>query len=321
MPLQLVSVHSGLSCRRGYPSLRMAPAATLPWFAGGAPPISPSAPYGGSGPLGPPLSAHSRWGPRRSRQCCVRGTPGSAFVVAAQTDFVAAAVMGKRAVCLLSGGLDSSTALAWARREGFDCYALTFDYGQRHRIELEAAKRVARALSAKEHLILTLDLRKIGGSALTDDIAVPRGRSEAEIGSGIPVTYVPARNTIFLSYALALAEVREAENIVIGVNALDSSGYPDCRPEYIRAFEQLANLATKAGVEGKSHFRIHTPLIQISKADIVRKAIELGVDLSLTWSCYEPTPEGWSCGECDACLLRLKGFREAGVPDPLKYAR
>jgi 7-cyano-7-deazaguanine synthase len=225
-----------------------------------------------------------------------------------------------RAVCLLSGGLDSTTALAWARGEGYECYALTFDYGQRHRIELEAAKRVAAALGAKEHLILTLDLRKIGGSALTDDIAVPKGRSEPEIGAGIPVTYVPARNTIFLSYALALAEVRDTENIVIGVTEIDSSGYPDCRPEYIRAFEQLANLATKAGVEGTSRFRIRTPLIHLSKAEIVRKAVELGVDLSLTWSCYEPTPDGCACGACDACLLRLKGFREAGVADPLKYA-
>jgi len=227
--------------------------------------------------------------------------------------------MAPRAVCLLSGGLDSSTTLAWARREGYDCYALSFDYGQRHRIEVEAAKRVASALGAKEHLILPLDLRKIGGSALTDDIAVPKGRSEAEIGAGIPVTYVPARNTIFLAYALAFAEVRETEHIVIGVNELDSSGYPDCRPEYIRAFEQLANLATKAGVEDKSRFRVHTPLIRLSKADIVRKAVELGVDLSLTWSCYEPTAEGWACGACDACLLRLKGFKEAGVADPIKY--
>jgi len=227
--------------------------------------------------------------------------------------------MAHRAVCLLSGGLDSSTVMAWARREGYDGYALSFDYGQRHRIELEAAKRVASALGAKEHLILPLDLRKIGGSALTDDIAVPKGRSEAEIGAGIPVTYVPARNTIFLAYALAFAEVRETEHIVIGVNALDSSGYPDCRPEYIRAFEQLANLATKAGVERKSRFRIHTPLIHLSKAEIVRKAVELGVDLSLTWSCYEPTAEGWACGACDACLLRLKGFKEAGVADPIKY--
>ncbi len=211
--------------------------------------------------------------------------------------------------------------MAWARREGYDGYALSFDYGQRHRIELEAARRIAAALGAKEHLILRLDLRKIGGSALTDDLAVPKGRSEAEIGTGIPVTYVPARNTIFLAYALAFAEVREAEHIVIGVNELDSSGYPDCRPEYIRAFEQLANLATKAGVEGKSRFRVHTPLIRLSKADIVRMAVELGVDLSLTWSCYEPTAEGWACGACDACLLRLKGFKEAGVADPIKYVR
>jgi len=229
--------------------------------------------------------------------------------------------MARRAVCLLSGGLDSSTVMAWARREGYDGYALSFDYGQRHRIELEAARRIAAALGAKEHLILRLDLRKIGGSALTDDLAVPKGRSEAEIGTGIPVTYVPARNTIFLAYALAFAEVRETEHIVIGVNELDSSGYPDCRPEYIRAFEQLANLATKAGVEGKSRFRVHTPLIRLSKADIVRKAVELGVDLSLTWSCYEPTAEGWACGACDACLLRLKGFKEAGVADPIKYVR
>ena len=225
------------------------------------------------------------------------------------------------AVCLLSGGLDSATALAWARREGYDCYALSFDYGQRHRIELEAAKRVAASLEAKEHLILPLDLRRIGGSALTSEIPVPKGRSEEEIGSGIPVTYVPARNTIFLAYALAWAEVLGSENIVIGVNVLDNSGYPDCRAEYIGAFEQLANLATKTGVEATSCFRIHTPLIQLSKADIVRKAIQLGVDLSLTWSCYEPTSEGWACGACDACLLRLKGFREAGGADPIKYAR
>jgi 7-cyano-7-deazaguanine synthase len=228
---------------------------------------------------------------------------------------------GKRAVCLVSGGLDSATALAWARHEGFECYALSFDYGQRHRIELEAAKRVADSLGAKEHLILSLDLRKIGGSALTDEIAVPQGRSEKEIGQGIPVTYVPARNTIFLSLALAWAEVIGAEDIVIGVNSLDYSGYPDCRPEYIEAFETLANLATKAGVEGTSRFRVHTPLIRLSKAEIVKKAVELGVDLSLTWSCYAPTPEGWACGRCDACLLRLKGFQEAGVTDPLKYAQ
>ena len=227
--------------------------------------------------------------------------------------------MDRKAVCLLSGGLDSATALAWAKREGYDCYALTFDYGQRHRIELDAAKRVASSLGVKEHLILSLDMKTIGGSALTANIPVPKGRSEAEIGHGIPVTYVPARNTIFLSYALAWAEVLGAEDIVIGVNALDYSGYPDCRPEYIEAFEKMANLATKAGVEGKSRFRIHTPLIQLGKAEIVRRAVELGVDLSLTWSCYEPTPAGLACGSCDACFLRLKGFRSAGVADPLKY--
>jgi 7-cyano-7-deazaguanine synthase len=227
--------------------------------------------------------------------------------------------MSRAAVCLLSGGLDSATTLAWAQREGYDCYALSFDYGQRHRIELEAAKRVATSLGVKEHLILSLDLRKIGGSALTANIPVPKGRSETEMGHGIPVTYVPARNTIFLSYALAWAEVLGAENIIIGVNALDNSGYPDCRPEYIEAFETMANLATKAGVEGKSRFRIHTPLIKLGKGEIVKKAMELGVDLSLTWSCYEPTPAGLACGRCDACLLRLKGFKAAGVADPLKY--
>jgi len=229
--------------------------------------------------------------------------------------------MNRIAVCLLSGGLDSATALAWAKRERYDCYALTFDYGQRHRIELEAAKRVASSLGAKEHLILSLDLRKIGGSALTADIPVPKGRSESEIGHGIPVTYVPARNTIFLSYALGWAEVLGAEDIVIGVNSLDYSGYPDCRPEYIEAFEKMADLATKAGIEGKSRFKIHRPLIRLSKAEIVKKAVELGIDLSLTWSCYEPSPEGLACGSCDACLLRLKGFREAGVVDPVPYSR
>ena len=226
-----------------------------------------------------------------------------------------------RAVVLLSGGLDSATALAWARKEGYDCYALSFDYGQRHRIELEAAERVASSLGSREHLILHLDLRKIGGSALTADIAVPKGRGEQDIGRGIPVTYVPARNTIFLAHALAWAEVLGAADIVFGANFLDYSGYPDCRPEYIEAFEKMATLATKAGVEGKSRFKIHAPLIRLSKAEIVRKAVELKVDLSLTWSCYEPTPEGWACGGCDACLLRLKGFKEAGLADPLKYAR
>jgi len=228
--------------------------------------------------------------------------------------------MSRSAVCLVSGGLDSATALAWARHEGFECYALSFDYGQRHRIELEAAKRVAASLGANEHLILALDLRKIGGSALTEEIAVPKGRSLVEIGEGIPITYVPARNTIFLAHALAWAEVLGAEDIFFGVNVYDYSGYPDCRPEYIQAFEKLANLATKAGVEGKSRFQVHTPLIQLSKSEIVKKAYELGVDLSLTWSCYEPMSKGDACGRCDACLLRLKGFKEAGINDPLTYA-
>jgi 7-cyano-7-deazaguanine synthase len=226
-----------------------------------------------------------------------------------------------RAVVLLSGGLDSATAFAAARAEGFECYALSFDYGQRHERELDSARRVAAALGAKEHLILRLDLRAIGGSALTADIPVPKGRSDAEIGTGIPVTYVPARNTIFLSHALAWAEVLESSDIFIGVNALDSSGYPDCRPEYIVAFEHMANLATKAGVEGASRLRIHTPLISLTKAEIVRRGAELGVDFDLTWSCYEPQVDGRACGQCDSCLLRRKGFREAGLADPVPTAR
>ena len=226
-----------------------------------------------------------------------------------------------RAVVLLSGGLDSATAFAAARAEGFECYALSFDYGQRHERELDSARRVAAALGAKEHLILRLDLRAIGGSALTADIPVPKGRSDAEIGTGIPVTYVPARNTIFLSHALAWAEVLESSDIFIGVNALDSSGYPDCRSEYIEAFEHMANLATKAGVEGASRLRIHTPLISLTKAQIVRRGAELGVDFALTWSCYEPQVDGRACGQCDSCLLRRKGFREAGLPDPVPTAR
>ena len=224
------------------------------------------------------------------------------------------------AVTLLSGGLDSTTTLAIARRDGFDCYALTIDYGQRHRVELEASRAVAERLGARDHAIVPLDLRRFGGSALTADVAVPKGRDPATM-TDIPVTYVPARNTIFLSLALAWAETLGGEDIFIGVNALDSSGYPDCRPEYVNAFERLANLGTRAGVEGQSRFTIHTPLIAMTKAQIVRRAVELDVDLSLTWSCYDPRPDGRPCGECDSCLLRTKGFREAGVPDPLTHPR
>lgn len=223
------------------------------------------------------------------------------------------------AVTLLSGGLDSTTTLAIARRDGFDCHALTIDYGQRHRVELEAARAVAERLGARDHVILPLDLRRFGGSALTADLAVPKSREPAAM-SDIPVTYVPARNTIFLALALAWAETLGAEDIFIGVNALDSSGYPDCRPEFINAFEQLASLGTKAGVEGKSRFTIHTPLIALTKAQIVRRAVELDIDLSLTWSCYDPRPDGRPCGECDSCVLRDKGFREAGIVDPLRPA-
>jgi 7-cyano-7-deazaguanine synthase len=226
----------------------------------------------------------------------------------------------KPAVVLLSGGIDSTTTLAIAIAEGYEAYALSFDYGQRHQIETEAARRVANSLGAKEHRIAKIDLRVFGGSALTDEIAVPKQRSETEIADGIPVTYVPARNTIFLAYALAWAEVIPANDIFIGVNAIDYSGYPDCRPEFIEAFENLANVGTKAGVEGRC-FQIHTPLIKLSKADIIRKAVELGVDLSLTHSCYGPTAEGLACGECDSCLLRLKGFREAGIADPIRYVK
>ena len=224
-----------------------------------------------------------------------------------------------RAVVLLSGGLDSTTTLATAIAEGYETYALSFDYGQRHKIEIDAARRIARALDAKEHLVAKIDMRIFGGSALTDDVDVPKKRSATEIGHGIPITYVPARNTIFLSYALALAEVISSTDIFIGANAIDYSGYPDCRPEFIAAFETLANLATKAGVEG-ARFRIHAPLIKFSKAEIIRKALELDVDLSLTHSCYDPSPAGLACGECDSCLLRLKGFRETGVEDPIRYA-
>ncbi len=219
------------------------------------------------------------------------------------------------AVCLLSGGLDSSTCLALARRDGFACYAITFDYGQRHIFELEAAARVAAALGVERHLVVKVGLDVFGGSALTADVAVPKARSLDEMSHGIPVTYVPARNTIFLSLALAWAEVIESADIFIGVNALDYSGYPDCRPEYIEAYSRMANLATRAGVEGRTRLTIHTPLIGLSKAQIVTLAHELGVPFGLTHSCYDPGPGGRPCGACDACLLRRKGFEEAGIED------
>jgi 7-cyano-7-deazaguanine synthase len=225
----------------------------------------------------------------------------------------------KRAVVLSSGGIDSTTALAIARAEGFEIYSLSFRYGQRHALEIQAAERVAKAFGVKEHLVINIDLTKIGGSALTDNIEVPKARSEHEMQQEIPVTYVPARNTIFLSFALAWAEVLISSDIFIGVNAIDYSGYPDCRPEYIQAFETMANLATKAGVEGKMKLKIHAPLIRMTKAEIILKGVELGVDYSLTHSCYDPNPEGRACGSCDSCLLRQKGFREAGVPDPTLY--
>jgi 7-cyano-7-deazaguanine synthase len=224
----------------------------------------------------------------------------------------------KRAVVLLSGGLDSATTLAICAHDGFETYALSFDYGQRHRLELEAARRVAASLGVRDHRVATIDLRIFGGSALTADIAVPKGSGP---GAGdIPITYVPARNTIFLSYALAWCEVLGAADIFIGANAIDYSGYPDCRPEFISAFEQLARLATKAGVEG-TPFQIHAPLISMSKADIIRKGAELGVDFSITHSCYDPTVDGLACGECDSCQLRLGGFREAGIADAIAYVK
>jgi 7-cyano-7-deazaguanine synthase len=220
-----------------------------------------------------------------------------------------------KAVCLLSGGLDSSTCLGVARRDGFECYALSFDYGQRHRVELEAAERIARHFTVVEHRVAKIDLRAFGGSALTDDIEVPKD----SLAEGIPITYVPARNTIFLSYAMAWAEVLECSDIFIGVNAIDYSGYPDCRPEFIAAFEHMANLATKAGVEGRTLLRIHTPLSKLNKAGIVKLGLEVGVDFALTHSCYDPDEEGRPCGHCDSCLLRRRGFIEAGLHDPLPY--
>jgi 7-cyano-7-deazaguanine synthase len=225
----------------------------------------------------------------------------------------------KEAIVLLSGGLDSATTLAVANAEGYRSHALSFRYGQRHALEIESARTIADHLGAVEHVVIDIDLRKFGGSALTADIAVPKSRSLVEIGEGIPITYVPARNTIFLSLALAWAEVLHSEDIFIGVNALDYSGYPDCRPEYIQAFQSMANVATKAGVEGRQKVQIHTPLIDLTKAEIIRRGIELGVDFSLTLSCYDPSPCGEACGDCDACRLRRKGFRENGLIDPAPY--
>jgi 7-cyano-7-deazaguanine synthase len=219
-----------------------------------------------------------------------------------------------KAVCLLSGGLDSSTCLAVARRDGFECYALSFDYGQRHRVELESAARIAKFFGVKEHRKVKIDLRVFGGSALTDDIDVPKAGVSPD---GIPITYVPARNTIFLSFAMAWAEVLECSDVFIGVNAIDYSGYPDCRPEFIEAFERMANLATKAAVEGRTRLRIHTPLASLNKAAIIRLGAEIGVDFALTHSCYDPDANGRPCGACDSCVLRRKGFEEAGVTDPL----
>ena len=226
-------------------------------------------------------------------------------------------VTPKKAVCLLSGGLDSTTALAIAQSQGFEVHALSFDYGQRHNVELEKAKQFAKARGVANHIVVQIDLRSFGGSALTADIDVPKHDTLSQAGNSIPVTYVPARNTIFLSFALGFAEVVGAQDIFIGVNALDYSGYPDCRPEFIAAFERLANLATKAAVEGKQHLTIHAPLSAMTKADIIRAGLAHGVDFAETSSCYDPTPLGKPCGHCDSCLLRAKGFVEAGSPDPL----
>lgn len=226
----------------------------------------------------------------------------------------------RRAVVLVSGGLDSATILAIAKSAGFEPYAISFDYGQRHRFELEAATRVCAAVGVQRQIVVPLDLRAFGGSALTDEIAVPKDRSDAQMSAGIPITYVPARNTIFLSVALGWAEVLGASDLFIGVNAVDYSGYPDCRPEFIAAFQQLARLATKSGVEGTAAWNIHAPLISLSKAEIIRRGIELGVDYGLTHSCYDPDPQGRACGHCDSCQLRLKGFADAGLTDPAPYA-
>lgn len=226
---------------------------------------------------------------------------------------------GRKAVILVSGGLDSTTILAIADSEGYELNAISFDYGQRHRFELEAAKKVCAANSVKRHIIVPIDMRAFGGSALTDDIAVPKDRSDDEMSAAIPITYVPARNTVFLSLALGWAEVIGAHDLFLGVNAVDYSGYPDCRPEFIAAFERLANLATKAGVEGTGRFHVHAPLIELTKAEIIRRGLSLGVNYGLTHSCYDPDANGVSCGRCDSCRLRLKGFAEAGAVDPIPY--
>lgn len=223
----------------------------------------------------------------------------------------------RKAVVLLSGGLDSTTALAIAKADGFEPYAMSFRYGQRHKVELESAQRVAAAMGVKQHVIVDIDLRQFGGSALTSDLEVPKSRSVGEMSHGIPITYVPARNTVFLSFALAWAETLRAQDIYIGVNALDYSGYPDCRPEYIEAYETMANLATRAGVEDAQRLKVHTPLIDLTKAQIIQRGLQLGVDYSLTSSCYDPAPSGAPCRQCDSCLLRAKGFAEAGMDDPL----
>jgi 7-cyano-7-deazaguanine synthase len=226
----------------------------------------------------------------------------------------------KKAVVLVSGGIDSTTALALARQQGFELYALSFDYGQRHRHELEAARRVVASLGVMQHVVARIDLRAFGGSALTADIDVPKGRDIDDMSSEIPITYVPARNTIFLSFALGWCEVLGAQDIFIGVNAIDYSGYPDCRPEFLEAFEGLAGLATKAGVEGTAKYHIHAPLLHLTKAEIIKAGAAAGVDYSLTHSCYDPSPEGLACGACDSCILRRRGFAEAGIPDPTRYA-
>ena len=225
----------------------------------------------------------------------------------------------KKAIVLLSGGIDSTTTLAIAKSQGYEVYAMSFRYGQRHALEFERAEQITASMGVKKHTVVDIDLQSFGGSALTDNIEVPRDRSQEEMGTGIPVTYVPARNTIFLSFALAWAETLEADTIFIGVNALDYSGYPDCRPEYIEAYQRMADLATKTGVEGKTQLKIQTPLILMTKAEIVRKGTELGVDYGLTLSCYDPDIQGRACGTCDSCLLRKKGFIEAGISDPTKY--